>query len=243
MINQIIEKRSLGFRLLEAASYCLEAALRFLYPALCGLCEKSLDLDEKNLCQNCNQSLFDVKLSYYEALSAKSLENVTDIWSAYPYSEPLKRLIPFAKFHKMSWLLDTALNQSSSLLLAMAGESNYDAVIPVPLHRWKRFQREFNQAEKIAGKVSKLFRIPVVNALYKKSMSNPQASLNQKERQFNLIGSFRVRKNIDLQNKRLLLVDDVLTTGATAKECAAVLKAAGASEVSLFTLARTNELS
>lgn len=221
--------------------YYLEAALSFLYPAFCGLCEKALDLDEKKICFSCSQALNGVRFSYMKSLGENSLEPFDSVWTAYPYEEPVNRLILAAKFHRMGWLLDAALDQCEGLILALSSESHYDAVVPVPLHRWKRFQREFNQAEKIAEKVNHYSGLPVVNALYKKSKSQSQTSLSQKERLFNLMGSFRASKQYAdfIKGKHLLLVDDVLTTGATAQECARVLKSAGAAKISLFTLART----
>jgi ComF family protein len=115
----------------------------------------------------------------------------------------------------------------------------FDTIIPVPLHPKRLRKRGFNQAV-ILGKAlaKKTGRKISVRALGRIRNTAPQVQLDQEERQLNMRGAFVVKKRSVVQDKRLLLVDDVFTTGATVNECAKVLKNAGARAVFVLTLAR-----
>ncbi len=113
-----------------------------------------------------------------------------------------------------------------------------DIVIPVPLHRRRYAERGFNQAEEIAKVLSRELNIEMQNVLIRKNATKQQAKLHKKEREQNVSGAFELQQGIDVQNKHILLVDDVFTTGSTLSECARVIKEHGATEVRAFTLAR-----
>jgi len=115
-----------------------------------------------------------------------------------------------------------------------------DAIIPVPLHRRRLFKRRFNQSAYIAQHLSKLNKIPVdVMSLTRVKATPPQVGLSRSERQKNVRGAFKVLNNKKIKGKRLVLVDDVFTTGATVEACAKVLLKAGAESVAVLTFART----
>ncbi len=113
----------------------------------------------------------------------------------------------------------------------------FDVVIPVPLHPSKVRRRGFNQAALLAAQAAD--RGPVtVDVLARIRNTRSQAGLNKKERLANVKGAFRVRQGADLEGRSVLLIDDVLTTGATVFECARTLKRAKAAEVYVATLSR-----
>jgi len=113
-----------------------------------------------------------------------------------------------------------------------------DFIIPVPLHKTKMREREFNQAEILSNYLAKEFDKNILsNTLIRYRETLPQAELSENERLSNVKGSFCVREDGFLKGKNLLLVDDVLTTGATASEAAFVLKKAGANIVFVLTIA------
>ncbi|MFH1665383.1 MAG: ComF family protein [Candidatus Omnitrophota bacterium] len=115
-----------------------------------------------------------------------------------------------------------------------------DLIIPVPIHWRKRHARGFNQAEVIAKTLSGTIAVPVsANNLIKIKNTPPQITRTKPERMRNLTGSFAVRQPSSGKNKTILLVDDVMTTGATLDTCAAELLSSGAKEIYAFTLART----
>ena len=116
---------------------------------------------------------------------------------------------------------------------------NYDLIIPVPLHWIKEYSRGFNQAELIGRKISDKFNIPLSKTSLKRIRATPsQIGLSLKERTNNVKGAFSARSSQELSGKRILLVDDVMTTGATVNECSRILLQAGAREVFVYTLAR-----
>jgi ComF family protein len=117
--------------------------------------------------------------------------------------------------------------------------SENDLVIPVPLHTRRLRERGFNQSLLLARQVSRRRSIPLnFTALQRARQTQPQTQLSGPERRKNVRGAFEVRKREAVKGKRILLIDDVFTTGATVQECAYVLREAGATEVQVLTLAR-----
>lgn len=115
----------------------------------------------------------------------------------------------------------------------------FDAVIAVPMAQEKKRERGFNQAELISRPIANDLNIPDASAVVSRVRSSaPQSSLRKTDRAVNVKGAFHVRDKNALLAKNILLVDDILTTGQTASECARVLKDAGARSVSVLTLAR-----
>jgi ComF family protein len=110
----------------------------------------------------------------------------------------------------------------------------------MPLHWRKRLERGFNQSELLAKVLSKRTGIPVVNALRRRKSTTPQAGLTRAQRRTNVAGAFEADQRERIDGRHVLLIDDVLTTGATASACAAVLKRAGARRVTVLTLARAD---
>ncbi|MFH1553198.1 MAG: phosphoribosyltransferase family protein [Candidatus Omnitrophota bacterium] len=115
-----------------------------------------------------------------------------------------------------------------------------DLIVPVPLHPSRRHTRGYNQSEIISEALSGRFSAPVCShALIKTKNTVPQMGLSRKNRIKNLKNSFTVVDRLYLVGKSILLVDDIMTTGATLDTCAVTLLGAGAKEVFAFTLART----
>jgi len=117
-----------------------------------------------------------------------------------------------------------------------AGEAT---LVPVPLHRSRLRHRGFNQAALLAAHLARGRRLPVLlRALVKRHATPAQAALRAVDRWRNLEGAFIVRDPRAVQGRHIVLVDDVLTTGATADACAVVLRAAGSTRVDVYTVAR-----
>ena len=114
----------------------------------------------------------------------------------------------------------------------------FDAFVPVPLHRARFRDREFNQAEVLARLLAKRSGKPVLRALQRIRYTSTQTRLNREQRMENLRNAFRVRHASTVQSRHLVLVDDVFTTGSTVDECARVLREAGAASVRVVTVAR-----
>lgn len=114
----------------------------------------------------------------------------------------------------------------------------WDALVPVPLYRKKERKRGFNQAEEIACVLSDRIQIPIWKALSRERETLAQVNQDREARLENLKDAFQLIARFDVRDCNLLIIDDVLTTGTTANECARVLREAGARKVAVLTVAR-----
>jgi competence protein ComFC len=121
---------------------------------------------------------------------------------------------------------------------ALPRHEQFDSIVPVPLHWRKRWQRGFNQSELLARGVGRKWGLPVVRALRRLRYTVTQTGLSHSARRKNVAAVFVPRRKVEGQ--RILLIDDVLTTGSTASACAAALHRAGAVRVVLLTVARAD---
>lgn len=182
------------------------------------------------------------------------------------YEGTLRKLIHLFKYEKIYTL---AKPLGALLARALPREERFDAVVPMPLHWRRQWERGFNQSELLAKEVAGRWNVPVVRAIRRVKATPPQAGLTNAKRRANVTGAFstarpwrravrflarngrvgawlRHRSRAGflrlprLNGARVLLVDDVLTTGATAAACARALKRAGASHITLLAVARTD---
>ena len=122
----------------------------------------------------------------------------------------------------------------------VAALNNIDSIIPIPLSRFRRLQRGFNQAEIIAEGISRSLNIPVDKHTLTRKLHTPmhRIGMDKKARELTVKNAFEITRPKLIEGKNILLVDDVFTSGATASSCAKVLKKNGAVSVKVFTLAR-----
>ena len=160
-------------------------------------------------------------------------------WTLFPYLPPLKDAICSFKYRGTYRL---AKPLARLMIDALPGEIDVDMIIPVPLHQTRLREREFNQSLLLADQLGQHLAKPVVaTGLVRIAATDPQTTLTRQARLKNLKKSFAVRTPQDLVKKRILLVDDVFTTGTTLHECAKTLRQAGSGPVFALTLARTIE--
>jgi ComF family protein len=126
------------------------------------------------------------------------------------------------------------------LASALPRDQAFDAIVPMPLHWRRRWSRGFNQSALLAQFLSKRLDAPVVNALTRRKATQPQAGLTNAQRRDNVAHAFRAARGRSVKDLRVLLVDDVLTTGATVSAAAHVLKRGGARRVTVLTVARAD---
>lgn len=197
---------------LSAEYFCTSCRTPFLNPA---------PLDQEGRCELCRRGLrgFDAAYSFgaYEGV-------LRDLIHLFKYA----RIRPLAK------------PLSALLVSAIPRDQAFDAVVPVPLHWRRRFTRGFNQSRLLAAAVAQRYGVAVTDALRRGRATPAQAGLTNARRRENVAGAFTVRRKAAVAGRRVLLVDDVMTTGATATACATALKRAGARRVALLTLARVD---
>lgn len=159
--------------------------------------------------------------------------------SVFVYEEPVQSAILGFKFQGKSGMRSFF----SEMLLTdrevfPAIRPVFDVIVPVPLHRFKLVERGYNQTALLAEELSRRTGVTVDRfGLRKVRRTPPQSSLPREKREHSLRGAFRAKAG-NFEDRRVLMVDDVMTTGATLSECARVLKAAGAASVEAITIAR-----
>lgn len=237
-------------------------AVRFFLPADCAACGVPLTTDPVPLfCRSCWDTIAPLKRSRCSqcdrplpspaALTyspAHRCHHCTvrppayeQAWTLYPYLPPLQEAICLFKYRGKVAL---AKPLARLMLDAMPAIIQADLIVPVPLHPSRLREREFNQSLLLADQVAKHTGLPLsFTNLVRTVSSNPQSTLSRKERIKNLRRAFAVRHPRLVEHKRILLIDDVFTTGTTVNECATVLRKAGAEAVFVLTLARTIESS
>ena len=208
---------------------------------MCPSClAKPKALDAEYFCVQCRapfRSRFPLDEQGRCALCRRGLRGFDAAYSFGFYEDELRELIHLFKYGRIQ-TLGTPLGRL--LASALPRERSFDVIVPMPLYWRKRWQRGFNQAALLAHEVSRRTHVPMANALRRVKSTAAQAGLTNAKRRLNVSGAFRAKRRTALRDKRVLLIDDVLTTGATAASCARALKVAGAAEVTLLTLARAD---
>ncbi|MEY2555356.1 MAG: hypothetical protein QOF93_500 [Verrucomicrobiota bacterium] len=225
-----------------------------LYPPSCTICSASVDLGEY-ICQECEAKVSRIVPPFCEKCSEPFDGAITTTFacancvhrvlhfdaavSAYRSRGIVRHVILNFKYgrqihlrHLVARWLVTALDDER------LRERSFDAIVPVPLHPAKQRERGFNQAALLAEWLGTHMALPLRPVLQRVRFTTTQTAFDRAERMQNLRNAFRLRKNGDVRKLRVLLIDDVLTTGSTLSECARVLKEAGAQSVYAATAAR-----
>lgn len=160
--------------------------------------------------------------------------------SLFRYQTPLREIIHQFKFYGLESIGVELAERFAPHVVELAVMQDYDAVVPVPTHPWRLLERGFNPAAAFAHAAARALEIPCLEGgLRKLRQTPPQSRLDSDDRRRNLRDVFAARAEL-VKGKRLLLVDDVITTGATVDECARALGRGGAREVGVITLARAD---
>lgn len=214
----------------------LEGALNFIFPPVCGICGKT---DDKYICSKC----FD-RLKIYEKVKTDTYEDKyfkTHFW-IYEYKDEIRKRIIDYKFNDKSYIFRTFVELIESNSKAVEYINSFDVIVPVPIHKKRLKQRGYNQCELIAKALSKsMVNLTYANKiLIKKRNITPQSTLNKAERTSNIQGAYQLldAQRYDLKSKRILIFDDIYTTGSTVNECAKVLRKLTNEKIGVFTLAK-----
>jgi len=195
-----------------------------IVPPVCAVCGKPVAL-ENVICRICRETPPEFSLARAAGI----------------YEGVLKEIIHLFKFKGRRWL-----NRHLGKLLADAVINDrkiiegVSGIVPVPLFRKRKRERTYNQSMLLAKELKRYFDLPVLkDVLIRMRPTVSQSDLTRRERFRNVKGAFACVKPEKIEKQCILLVDDVLTTGATASECANVLRRSGAGEVRVFTVATT----
>ena len=218
-----------------------EMLLDFLFPPHCPLCHAYVEA-RGSWCPEC---LVKALHPHRLPLSVPMQALLADAWALGVYKDSLRDLIRHLKYQgKRSNLvyIEAFLQAAGEQAAVRKFLSGIDLAVPVPLYPAKEKQRGFNQAELIFGRFLTSQHIPLRRLLLRTRATRPMYELSGRERAENLKNAFAVTDKQVLQGKNILLVDDILTTGATMAECARALRAAGACSVQMLVLASDHKI-
>jgi competence protein ComFC len=232
------------------------AALAFIYPEICQLCKtERATAKDSFICSHCRSQVRFIKppfckrcgLPYpgdfttlFECTNCREMElHFGSARSATVARSVVREVVHRYKYQRAMWfepfLADLLIREAKPALC----EQKWDFVVPVPLHSVRQREREFNQAERLAAHLSVAAQIPLnKNLLRRIAPTATQTKLTRQQRIANMRGAFAVYPGTRLNGERMILVDDIFTTGATTNACAQALQTAGAGDVCVWTVAR-----
>jgi len=224
-------------RVLAAAA---AAVLDFVFPPLCLICGEHVPSDLRLVCASCWRALPRFAGSSESEFSPDDCPlAVHSVFSMWAYDERVAKVIHEAKFYGKRVLCRRIGAELGRTVCDFLRPETADVLVPVPLHKTRLRERGFNQSKLLAETISRLTGVMVLgDAIRRVRHTRAQSTLGAAERARNLEGAFEIASREAIDGKRVVLVDDVLTTGATLAGCAAVLGAAGAAEVMAVTAAR-----
>lgn len=222
-------------------------ALHLIAPSLCPGCEESIPTRERSVCEVCRASLDAAPYPeeiYHDLLADYDPDELalSAIGALYTFEKegPVQRIIHAIKYRGCC-ALGRALGEELGLTMQIFPEfadAGIDLILPVPLHRARLRERGYNQAEEIARGVGRAWNVRVqTDVLRRRRHTGSQTNLGAEARRTNVAEAFTTH-GTELRGRRVLLCDDVFTTGATLNACASELLDAGAASVSAITLAR-----
>jgi ComF family protein len=229
----------------EIFSYFNDLVALF-FPELCTACGRNLYRNERVICTNC---IYHLPLTNFHSDPENKMAR--QLWGRFPFVQT----IAFLYFRKGSRIqnlmhqLKYKKNQETGIRLGelyaydlkrSTSFKQADLIIPVPLHPSKLKKRGYNQSECIANGISSILNIPVsTNNLIRTENTETQTKKSRYARYENLINAFSIKDKSELINKHIMLVDDVLTTGATLEACSIKLLEIQGTKISICTLAFT----
>lgn len=199
----------------------MEFVFDLIFPQICGICGK---LNSKSLCNKCRIKLekeFKYQTDYYqEDLSKNFIEHNY----FFKYENLIRNQILALKFQEKPYIYKTITYFLKNMQKSFENLKMYDIIITVPISKQRKKERGYNQSYLIAKEISKIIKVPVERKiLYKVKHTVPQSTLNKEQREENAKGVYKVSNITKLYNKKILLIDDIYTTGNTLNECANIL--------------------
>jgi ComF family protein len=207
----------------------------FFLPRFCLSCNQKIKTEKTFVCENCIskvQKTNDELLEYEFTRKFYQRKLIDDFYAPFVFEQnkELQSIIHALKYDKkflVGKFLGIILADS---IKSAKPEWHFDLIIPVPLNRLKKIERNYNQSDYISKGISEVYGIPFsTRALKRIRYTQSQTKLDIHQRQANISGAFKSGK--DFTGRNILIVDDVITSGATTEECAKVIKARGASKV------------
>lgn len=213
--------------------YFINSAINLIYPNVCGICGK---LCKEDLCKKCAIELSNIVQVKIDSYKNKNFEKHLYIFK---YEGLIKEKLINFKFNEQAYIYKAFVNFLLKEEKVCRFIKRYDIIIPVPIHYKRKVTRGYNQSALIAKELAKSLNIEYYEKVLIKNKNNkPQSTKNKKERENNVIGAYYTKNQDKISEKRILLLDDIFTTGSTTNECCKMLKLAGAKNIDVMTIAK-----
>ena len=202
---------------------------------MCGICGK---LNQNFLCQKCNNTLKNQAKFNVENFQKKE-KYFKELLYIFKYEGIIRKTILKYKFQEESYLYKTFVNFILKNQKFFEFIKSYDTIVPVPISKKRYKEIGYNQSYLIAKEISKKTKLELQNRCIIKSKNViEQSKLNKEEREKNIKGVYEIIDKENLQNKRIILVDDIYTTGNTVNECCRILQKAQPKSISVIVIAK-----
>lgn len=231
---------ALGFLFPEACQLCQERRAGPGQGYVCGECWQGVRFVTEPFCERCGLPFEGDLTTRFECGNCREMElHFTSARASVRARGPALEVIHRYKYQQALWFEPFLVDLLLRVVEPAFRAEPFDLLVPVPLHPVRKREREFNQAERLARGVGRRLGVNQDARLLQRLVPTPtQTLLSRRERAENVRHAFAVRAGGRLDGRRVALIDDVLTTGATASACARALLRAGASDVRVFTVAR-----
>lgn len=228
----------------------LKKVTNLIFPNICVSCECIID-ENLNLCSECNKKINFLTKHYCNVCGVVISDNIYTCGKCITNPPPFKVLRSVFAYdqHSRNMIINFKFFDNLHYVKIYAKwihQANQDTfqnaevIIPIPLYKMRLFKRKYNQAALLAKELSKLSNLSYTPfAIKRLRHTTPQAGLSLKQREKNLKKAFKISNKEIIENKIVILVDDVVTTGATVRSCSQEILNSGAKEVRVLSLART----
>ena len=211
----------------------IEKTLEYIFLPSCGICNK---LGEGYLCKKCEKELKKYELNLY---GVENINNYIEKLHVFKYEKMIRELIIQYKFNEKSYLYKTFCEFIIKNKKVFDFIKSYDIIIPVPIHKTRMRKRGYNQSELIAKELAKKLNIGYnKKVLIKVKKNKPQSILNKKERKENTENVYKIINKEKIYDKKILIFDDIYTTGATINACIKEIEKAKVKKIGVLTLAK-----
>ena len=205
------------------------------YPPTCGICGK---FDSNFLCTKCKK-LLESQEKFVIEKNYSWNENFENLLYIFQYEGMIRNIILEYKFGDKSYLYKTIVNFLLKNEKFFEILKSYDTIVPVPISRKRHKERGYNQSLLIAQEISRRLSIKLEkDCLYKKKNIVPQSTLKKEDRQQNIQGAYVLRNIEKLKDRKIILLDDIYTTGSTVNECCRILQQAHPNKIDVLTIAK-----
>jgi ComF family protein len=219
---------------IKNASNFAENISEIIFPPVCGICGK---FDKNYLCKKCENILISEAKFKIDIVEEKNI--CFEHLYIFKYEGIIRKLLLDYKFNDKSYLFRTLSNFILNNKKFLNILKSYTTIVPVPISKKRNKDRGYNQSYLISNEISKKANLECNNnSLLKVRNIIEQSKLSKEERERNIKDAYKLKNKSDLENKKIILFDDIYTTGSTAIECYKTLIEANVEKISVMTIAK-----